>query len=229
LDRGVSGADVVKESLRRSCIWDLYGKDNGIGVQWWEYVEEFMGRCGEQYFNNEDCATDAMQHAGVELTKVVNCMSDSGGLDKDAGNTMLEEELAAREATGVVILPAMYVNSAALRGALEFETIFKAICAGYATGSEPHVCKQCSACQDMRGCVASGHCSTATGVSPALYAGSLLAVVVVFGCIGLIQYQRSQRQMREQVRGILAEYMPLDENNKVEAVGIHEEEDGEFT
>uniref|UniRef100_A0A7S1FV28 PA domain-containing protein n=1 Tax=Corethron hystrix TaxID=216773 RepID=A0A7S1FV28_9STRA len=30
LDRGISGADVVRESLRRICIWKYYGKD-GIG------------------------------------------------------------------------------------------------------------------------------------------------------------------------------------------------------
>ena len=41
LDSGISGADVVRESLRRLCIWKEYGKD-GIGVPWWEYVGAFI-------------------------------------------------------------------------------------------------------------------------------------------------------------------------------------------
>lgn len=31
---GASGSDVVSESLRRLCIWDIYGKD-GIGAPWY--------------------------------------------------------------------------------------------------------------------------------------------------------------------------------------------------
>jgi hypothetical protein len=66
-------------------------------------------------------------------------------------------------------------------------------------------------------------------VSVPVFLGALATVVVIFGCLGLIQWQRSQRQMRAQVRGIMAEYMPLDENNKVGTVGLaddDEEEDG---
>merc|ERR1719246_79241 len=37
LKRGISGADVVVESLRRLCIWKEYGEEDGIGVQWWDY------------------------------------------------------------------------------------------------------------------------------------------------------------------------------------------------
>jgi len=31
LDKGISGADVVTESLRRMCIWNHYGKEDGVG------------------------------------------------------------------------------------------------------------------------------------------------------------------------------------------------------
>jgi hypothetical protein len=231
LDKGISGADVVTESLRRECIWKIYGEGDGIGAQWWDYVSEFMYRCdNEDFFSNEECIKDAMTHSGVEPHKVTACISDTGGLENDVQNTLLETQLAAKEASGVVILPAAYVNSAALRGALEFATIFKAICAGFAKGSEPTVCEKCANCGvDEYQCVQAGKCPTAPGsVSVPVFATSLGAVVFCFGCIGLIQWQRSQRQMREQVRGILAEYMPLDENNKVESAAI-EDDDGEFT
>lgn len=235
LDRGISGANVVEEGLRRDCIWSIYGKENGIGAQWWDYVNEFMFRCdNEEYFANLDCVEDAMKRAGVDTQKVKNCMSDSGGLEEDASNQILQNELDAKEATGVVILPAAFVNSAPIRGALSFSTIFRAICAGYVAGSEPTVCNQCATCPGEYGCVMNGGCAGASGdVSMSMFAATMAVVVFFFACLGVVQWQRSQRQMRAQVRGILAEYMPLDENNKVESAGLDMDEDehaedGEF-
>jgi len=222
LSKGISGADVVKESLRRECIWKIYGVEDGIGEQWWEYVSQFMHRCDrESYFTNEDCVKDVMSKSNVDFNRVQKCMSDSGGLEGDVVNTILQSILAEKEASGVVILPATYVNNAALRGALEFATVFKAICAGYMKGSEPEVCLKCAHCGiDEYECVLKGECPGSKGsVSVQLFAISLGVVVVLFGCIGLVQWQRSQRQMREQVRGIVAEYMPLD-HSKAESIGI---------
>ena len=54
------------------------------------------------------------------------------------------------------------------------------------------------------------------------------AVVLCFGCLGIIQWQRSQRQMRSQVRGIMAEYMPIDKNTNVESVGIPEDNEDDL-
>ena len=233
LDSGLSGADVVTESLRRICIWSEYGKD-GIGLPWWDYVNEFLFRCDEkdEFFKNEECVKDAMSHANIDYQKIHNCIEDAGGLEGDNENKLLETELSAREAAGVVILPSFYVNSAPLRGALTIPEVFEAICAGYAAGSEPEVCMKCNHCDDMDSCVLHGHCPGAIGsmdtVSTPVFVGTLGAVVFCFSCMGLIQWQRSQRQMRAQVRGILAEYMPLDENNKVEAVGLDDHE-GEFS
>ncbi len=66
LDKGISGGDVVTESLRRICIWKEYGKD-GVGLPWWDYVDEFLYRCdAEDFFTNEDCIKDAMKHANIE-------------------------------------------------------------------------------------------------------------------------------------------------------------------
>jgi hypothetical protein len=236
LDSGLSGADVVTESLRRACIWQEYGVD-GIGIPWWDYITEFLFRCDqEEFFTNEVCIKDAMTHSEIDHAKIKGCMEDSGGLENDGPNTLLESELTAREAAGVVILPSFYVNSAPLRGALTIGEVFEAICAGYASGSEPDVCTKCAHCDDLDNCVHQGHCPGAVGsmdsVSTPVFAGSLAAVVFCFTCIGLIQWQRSQRQMRAQVRGILAEYMPIDANKEVQTVGEAETvdaDDGEFT
>jgi hypothetical protein len=227
LDSGISGADIVKESLRRICIWNEYGKD-GIGKEWWDYSTEFMYRCGDPekpgFFTSEECIADAMTHAGVEKKIVDICMTESGGLDGDVAdkfngtNSVLEKEITDQAASGVVRTPAFFVNQAPVLGSLSFSTVFKAICAGYAPGSEPAVCEKCASCLDEAGCVMAGKCSSGgsstPGVSIPAFAGSLALVSVIFAVVGMIQYRRQQLHMRNQVRGILAEYMPLDENQK---------------
>jgi len=241
LDSGISGADVVKESLRRVCIWNLYGKD-GVGSPWWDYSVEFMHRCTEPaYFISDDCIKDAMGHVDqIEFGRVQACMDNAGGLEGDKTNSLLESTLAEKEASGVIIVPSFYVNNAAIRGALSFSTVFRAICAGFAQGSEPEVCQTCAYCVDEYGCVADNGKCAVQGVQPTglaapvpayLFAPIMAVVVLVFTCAGLIIYRRQQNQMHAQVRGILAEYMPLDANNKAQqdtSIGI-EDTDGEFS
>lgn len=230
LDVGISGADVVRESLRRICIWQEYGNDDGIGMPWWDYVNEFLYRCDtEDYFNNEECVKDCMERSGIKYSKIKICMDDAGGLEGNVPNKVLDEELEKLEAAGVVILPSFFVNNTPLRGAPSTEELFEAICAGFMDGFEPDACKQCNGCDDVEKCVSVGHCPGAVGsldtVSFPVFAGTLAGVVLCFVILGIIQYQRSQRQMRSQVRGIMAEYMPIDEKATVEALGIPEDED----
>jgi hypothetical protein len=236
LDRGISGADVVTESLRRACIWNTYGTD-GIGEVWWTYVEEFMFRCqGEDFFTSPDCIKDAYSHAGVEKTKIDACMLESGGLEEDDQNTVLEAQLGEREAAGVVIIPSMYIDNSPIRGALEFPTVFKAVCAGYETGTEPDVCLKCANCLAEFDCVTQGRCTAGgisgikNGVSPEIFGSTLGVLILIVCCAGLVQYRRTQLQMREQVRGIMAEYMPIDKSQAMgemdTSVGISE---GEFS
>jgi hypothetical protein len=229
LDSGISGADVVTESVRRLCIWKEYG-DDGVGMPWWDYIGEFMYRCDtNDYFTNTDCIEDCMKRSGVDKDRIEKCMADSGGLTGNVANSILETELAARETAGVVILPSFFVNNAPLRGALTVGEIFGAICAGYATGSEPEACKKCSSCDNIQKCVVAGHCPGSVDsfdtVSFPVFMGTLAGVVICFGLLGIIQWQRAQRQMRAQVRGIMAEYMPIDENTKVESLGIPLDDD----
>jgi len=216
LDKGISGGDVVVESLRRICIWQHYGEENGIGEEWWDYVDGFMLHCDTpEFFSDEECLKEVMGNVGIDAGVINQCMDDSGGVDDDAENTLLDAELMAKENVGVVILPATYVNRAAIRGALELPTMFRAICSGYAVGTEPQICMSCVPCADQRGCIKEGKCqgaASADQVSQTSFLGSLLGLSAFFGVIIFIQYTRTQRKIRDQVRGIVAEYMPLDEN-----------------
>jgi len=232
LDKGISGADVVEESLRRTCIWHEYGKENGVGSEWWDYVNEFMFRCdNEDYFASKECVNDCLAHAKIDKAVVKKCMKDSGGTADDNPNEILENELAAKDAAGVVILPATFVNGAAIRGALEFAVIFKAICSGYVAGSEPDVCTKCANCPNEHSCVMNGSCHGASAqgsVSNSVFLSSLVGLSLFFSCVGFIQWRRSQNQVREQVKGILAEYMPIDKQNQDDDLALTEE-DAEFS
>jgi len=234
LDHGISGADVVAESLRRICIWNLYGEADGVGVPWWDYVNEFMFRCGkEKFFTNKQCINDAMQRSGINPDKIDQCMKESGDMDADDKNPLLDVQLLEKDKAGVVILPAMYVNRVSIRGYLELPTVFKAICAGYASGTEPEVCVSCSACANQTECIGKGYCGTGPGsidsVSSSVLAISMAALTVLFGLVFYIQHRRNQRQVQEQVKGIIAEYMPIGEDQNHNTSIDDEEGEGTFT
>lgn len=230
LNAGISGADVVTESLRRICIWNHYGTD-GIGKEWWNYVKEFMFRCYNPakpgYFSNDKCIANAMTHAGVDKAIIDQCMADSGGLDgDDVPNSLLDASLKARDAAGVFLVPSLFVNQAPVRGEISLSTVFKAICSGYATGSEPLVCKSCAHFQDVESCLkegmgkggfdsfsagGGGNGGGGGGISKTFFTMSLFLVVGIFTGLGAWHYKKTRKEMRDQVRDILAEYMPLED------------------
>ena len=221
VDKGISGADVVVESLRRLCIWNHYGAPNGLGSVWWDYVNEFTRRCsGEHFFSDKDCIQDIYKATGIDGSVVDVCMNDSGGVTADAANTKLDLEIRAQQERGVVILPTAYVNTAPVRGALTSSNVFHAICSAFADTTEPDICKTCSSCDDAINCVQhGGHCLLSEandGVSRPFFATSMLLVIGSFSAVGVWYYKRTQDAMRENVRGIMAEYMPLDDEGTTE-------------
>jgi len=215
LDEGISGADVVEESLRRICIWKHYGESDGIGVQWWDYVNLFSERCGSPaYFSDPTCHADVLKNARIDKNVIEQCMRDSGGLTNDSSNTFLEAEIESQTRRGVVILPSAFVNTAAIRGALSLDTVFGAICAGYLEDTEPKICRSCIECPDKLQCAMTGSCdgtSNNGGVSFITFSLSLMVIIGIFGGVGYHFNRRSQNVMRDQVRGILSEYVPLED------------------
>mmetsp|Transcript_712 Transcript_712/g.1063 ORF Transcript_712/g.1063 Transcript_712/m.1063 type:complete len:515 (-) Transcript_712:210-1754(-) len=222
LDKGISGADVVVESLRRLCIWKVYGKDDGVGEKWWNYVNEFMVRCDNpDFFMSGECVDDVYKRVGINGGKVNKCMDDSGGVEDDIENELLSNELSYKEQAGVVIIPALFVNKVVIRGTLNFKTIFQAVCAGYLTGTEPDICSMCSSCPDEYKCTVNGYCegnNTAHGikgnVSGGVFISTLIGMTCLFFIAGACQYRRQQSQMRDAVKGVVAEYMPVGQDGK---------------
>jgi len=233
LERGITGAYVVEESLRWLCIWKHYGEKDGIGIAWWNYVSAITGPCAS--FRNikdiKDCTTwefgaysddDGVVEYKIDVGKINRCMSDSGGLEGDVSNTLLDLEIKARERRGVFMQPSAFVNTAPIRGELSFPNIFHAICAGYALGTAPSICAECAGCMDPVECMSNGGvCIERYGgdftpqgtVSHRTFTTTILLMIACLGGGGYWYYNKTRREMRDHVRGILAEYMPLDDDD----------------
>lgn len=221
LEHGISGAEVVTEALRRICVWKYYGQEDGIGMVYWDYIFEFLKRCdSDDFFANQDCINDVYKNAKIDGKRIESCMEDSGGVHDDVINTLLDREIDSAGRRGVVVLPTMFVNTVALRGALSTNTVFNAVCAGFHEGTSPAICNKCTGCADVAECVKKGGtCSKMSGaagnasgggVSKKTFGMTLLFMSALFGGIGYIHWRKTREAMRDQVRGILAEYMPLD-------------------
>lgn len=146
-------------------------------------------------------------------------MTNTGGLENDGPNAFLDLEISAQSERGVVVLPTAFVNTAAIRGHLSATSVFHAICAGYAAGTKPSVCEKCGTCSDAVTCVTKGHCPAgAAGPAPGqvsthTFGMTIMIIVVAFAGVGYWHYNKTREDMREQVRGILAEYMPLEDQD----------------
>ncbi|KDD75638.1 hypothetical protein H632_c577p0, partial [Helicosporidium sp. ATCC 50920] len=136
-----TGRDVVLQDLRAMCVFKIL-QDGGEGWRWWDYASAFSATCSPRAaVYDADCADRALKSAGVELAAVADCM---GNPDTDAPLQVLEQELeASAGADGVgrvIMLPTLAVNTNQYRGRLDAPSVLRALCAGFAEGTEPTAC-----------------------------------------------------------------------------------------
>ncbi len=229
---GASGADVVIENLRRKCIWQLTtsgdNKERGVGKQWWRYVNDFGEDCNqkEETFMNKQCAINIMKKHKIDVHAVEACMQPYGR-DVDEANPLLEGDLKQQTALQILRLPALFVDGVHARGRIDASGILNMICAGYGPHDPPAICS----CADQNA-LAMMHCVTqggammdgkivTNGVSFTSLFFILTMVAMGVSSAGYVYWKRSQRHMREQVRSILAEYMPLEDQSDNYDNGLH--------
>ena len=211
-DSGVSGAEIVTENLRRICIWKTYGQKDGIGKEWWDYVQAFDSHCYKdgnlKLFADQTCIVQVMRKAKVSTDTVDACIRDSGGLELNAPNSLLDAALQKMSESGTVRIPSVLVNRVPVRGALRFTETFLAICAGFMDGSQPIICQECQGCpHTVAECVQNGgSCRAARGglrISYPLFAGMMGGIIIFFLGMGHVYHRREQRHVRESVRVIM--------------------------
>jgi hypothetical protein len=169
---GISGADIVEESLRRQCIWNVYKElDDGCGEVWWDYIFHFNHLCvkNTSTIAGPRCVRTASRHACVDETFVWKCMKESGGLKGDVENVVLEEAIAVQRERGVVILPSVFVNSTAYAsGQVTALNILRAICDRLPNVADSFVCELCAnpRCRDPLACLSTGQCWAGAAAAP---------------------------------------------------------------
>ncbi|KAG6974660.1 hypothetical protein JG687_00000222 [Phytophthora cactorum] len=229
---GASGADVVLENLRRKCIWKLESKmDPGVGLKWWKYVKASGEACGqdENMFRERSCAEKVMKKLSIDIKAVEECMHPYG-VNVDEVNPLLEEELKEQTALQLLRLPALYVDGVHARGRVDPTSILGMVCAGYGVHDPPEVCSCASQSSvGLLDCVKVGSLANAAaitgngGYSFTSLVVVLLAFVGIVAAGGFVYWRRTQRHMRDQVRSILAEYMPLEDQTMDDEYDLEDE------
>ena len=199
LQNFVSGADVVRESLRRLCIWSTYGAEDDLGMIWWDYVSLFNVRCAAYpaNFTGQKCIQDVYQAAKSDGKLIANCMQDSGGTTTDGPNVKLIAEILTQHQRGIVIVPSVFVDTAYIHGALNVKNVLSAICSRYSDGSVPDICRQCAGCSDTVNCVKNGVCFANSTKSEDIGAGmstlfvlvSILFIIIFLMVVGSLHHK----------------------------------------
>lgn len=128
LMNGVSGSDVVRENLRITCIWKVYGEADGIGEKWFDYLALFKLKC--RLFD-QGCVDRVLLNLDMDVERIENCMEDSGPIREDVSNTILDGMIADKVKRDIQLLPAIFVNDQQIYGSFSRSNAFLAICASF--------------------------------------------------------------------------------------------------
>jgi len=213
----VTGKEVVLESARQLCIWELTAvkdpehPDSGErrrSWKYWEYVTAYMDACkmeaseAEKRFGNEACSNALMVEKGIDSEAVKSCLV----------NTM-EEKLKQQTKNLAWSKYAVRINGWRFAGAIEPEGITRAICSAYLTPV-----KECDSL--VRAHSKLGELGGGGGLT---FSSFVFLIFVALGGVGvgMVVYKKFffaryiQRALREEVmlevQSQLADYVPLEE------------------
>lgn len=245
----ISGADISRENLRQLCLWKILVTDaaessKSAGEQkWWEYISRFASNCtGEDEDQEnpykESCSKQVHQDMGLDMSKTLACITQSGGYgDNDGANSIMEAELAKRSNMEIIRLPTVIVNGKMIEFGSNLKDILVALCAGFKDSALPEFCP-CVESTDVglyvdaalvetclqyapesakSGDSTSSSAST-TSSSNGVSMGTLLfSLIFVVGLLvgGFAFYRkrenaRMRAEFHEDVRNIVGEYVRLD-------------------
>lgn len=163
--KDLSGHAVVREALRRLCIWKHYDSH-----AYWEYWVHHATMCkGPHQYASEECLKKGMEQAKIDPTIVDDCMKESGETEKDETNALLQTMIEEQKLSGVVQLPTITHadTMVPLDHGASAHALFESVCVHYywrAKGTNlhwediPSVCGPCFECVNLMGCLEAGEC-----------------------------------------------------------------------
>lgn len=224
LDSGVSGADVVEETLRQICIWSQVQGNPAVPpsaeekdgppteLAFFQYSHAFATECAPNPSTfNAKCSTKQQIAAGLNPTETRKCVAASNARSdevhpadgKKGFNPLLEAEIRDKRSRNVRVMPTTIVNDRAIPGAVEPVVLMRALCAGFGIGQAPRVC-QCLHVpkSHFERCVSGVDPDTSgNNVNKKKFPSWLGAVIGIMGVVGLIggavlvALRRQQRYM----------------------------------
>lgn len=157
------GAMLVEETLRRICFAEIY---HGSDLKFWDYMEAYDRlECGiaEQI---GECALRAVDVVkDVEYGPLDDCMHSAGGLDNDAVNVRLKQEIDKRSKGQIpfTMSDVPFIRMGRTKyssGIYNVPYIFDFVCSIYQQekGIKPIACDFCGSCTNARECLWELHC-----------------------------------------------------------------------
>jgi len=224
----VDGKAVVNENLRQLCIWDQVKDDQLI---WWNYVLEFA-KCRRDNGESQAAGSWATcQDLAMRLSPQINkdkldaCVKDEGfALLDETAKHMLSERIfttslsvnSVREDFGITgpFLAHSLCKSLNKKPAIcncastinADDDLLRCMESKCYEKDKPFNCPHSSVCvKDLADCV-----NISSGMSGVGVFFVVLFVLAVAGGAGFVYHRRVRRQMQEEVRDILSEYVPLE-------------------
>lgn len=154
--RDLSGFAIVRETVRRLCLWKHYST-----TQWWDYILYHKTNCEAPHlYADAKCLDSAFHHAKIDTKMLDECMTDAGDINADTTNALLDTLVEEHGKSSVVTLPAIAVNSRVLPWTSS-RTLLDTMCSQFIyseTLKVPHICETCMNCINTDGCLEQGHC-----------------------------------------------------------------------
>lgn len=150
----ISGASIVEESLRRACIWVIYGKVGGnSALNYFRYINDLLfEQCDDPF--GEQCTDSIMDNSQVGTSFVEECMNHSRGVEADDLNRYLGEQLSDNKLDLTIDnMPALEIGHNVYAEEESTEAIFDTVCAAYPVGNQPMACEFCMGCSNVRYCL----------------------------------------------------------------------------
>mmetsp|Transcript_3509 Transcript_3509/g.5069 ORF Transcript_3509/g.5069 Transcript_3509/m.5069 type:complete len:571 (+) Transcript_3509:217-1929(+) len=226
------GSQIVKENIHQMCIWKSIGEE-----AWWKYMEQFEKDKCDQRQSLEECGQTARKKVGINEGEVDKCVHDEIKSFSTVKEAYLKSSSSGAFALSLTVnsvkqnfgLSNVFIAREVCRGLvaedrppickctddINLQHFEKCIAKGcHESSSKQHYCRITATCVDSEEDCKISETKVTTVSNGTSFSSVILIVIFVATVISLGAYfyhKRAKRQLQEEVRDILSEYMPLEE------------------